>query len=824
VTKAKAAPPPHHQPAAVPGLAGRVALARLAILWETLWRSLWRAASALAVFMALSLLDIWRLVPAYLHALALLTLLGYGAFILYQMRGKFRLPSRHAILARIERDNGLLHHPLRALEDTPGLGGQDPDASLLWQRHKERLRQALPKLRFAWPSPLAIQRDRHGLRLVAGILLLVGFIAAGPNWWPRIVSGFIPESFGQAAPGSRLEAWIAPPAYTGVAPVLLAGSPTPETEPRFSAHYGPGSPVSVPVGSELSLRLFGGREPELRLVPEHGATQRLSMTKIDSANRHAAVKLLQSMRVQLRQSGEEDREWLITVIPDQPPLISLMEDITVTKQFALRIKYGVSDDYAVVATAAEISLAEDKSALVPPPLRVEFPAPVKSAKNGQIAYADLAAHPWAGRRVQLRLVATDAAGQTGRSAAVDLILPQRPFHHPLARALIEQRRHVALDASRDKHAIRALDAISLYPEKFVPDLKIYLAMRTARHAIGHIHADMVARNRIVDSLWRLALQVEDGDLSLANNELQALQKALMQALQDGASDEEIANLTQALREALERYLQAMGEQALDDEMQMPGAPQESSGAINRSDLDKLLDQIEKLSKSGARDAAQNMLSKLRDVLENMRPNMGGGQQTAGQKLYGESLRDLSKMMRQQQQLQDQTYQQQKQQQDGGGGKGGLARSQDKLRGALSELMDKMGQAMKEARPNALGRAENAMRDAAKALRQGEGDKALAQQGQAMNQLRAGADALAKMLREEDARAQAENDSANSSSAEGTDPLGRPMANDSGGAAAIPEQFDIERALQIRRELEQRASQRRRPAEELKYIDRLLKLF
>jgi len=51
-----------------------------------------------------------------------------------------------------------------------------------------------------------------------------------------------------------------------------------------------------------------------------------------------------------------------------------------------------------------------------------------------------------------------------------------------------------------------------------------------------------------------------------------------------------------------------------------------------------------------------------------------------------------------------------------------------------------------------------------------------------------------------------------------------MASDAGGATAIPEQFDIERALQIRRELELRSSQRRRPPEELNYIDRLLKLF
>ena len=41
---------------------------------------------------------------------------------------------------------------------------------------------------------------------------------------------------------------------------------------------------------------------------------------------------------------------------------------------------------------------------------------------------------------------------------------------------------------------------------------------------------------------------------------------------------------------------------------------------------------------------------------------------------------------------------------------------------------------------------------------------------------------------------------------------------------MPEEFDIERALELRQELERRAGERRRPAEELNYIDRLLDLF
>ena len=43
-------------------------------------------------------------------------------------------------------------------------------------------------------------------------------------------------------------------------------------------------------------------------------------------------------------------------------------------------------------------------------------------------------------RVELTLVAKDLAGQSGRSKPVEIVLPERRFTKPLARAVIEQRR------------------------------------------------------------------------------------------------------------------------------------------------------------------------------------------------------------------------------------------------------------------------------------------------------------------------------------------------------------------------------------------------
>ena len=45
----------------------------------------------------------------------------------------------------------------------------------------------------------------------------------------------------------------------------------------------------------------------------------------------------------------------------------------------------------------------------------------------------------------MTLSATSVSGKTGQSAPVEVTLPQRPFHNPLARALVEERRDLILD-------------------------------------------------------------------------------------------------------------------------------------------------------------------------------------------------------------------------------------------------------------------------------------------------------------------------------------------------------------------------------------------
>ena len=58
-------------------------------------------------------------------------------------------------------------------------------------------------------------------------------------------------------------------------------------------------------------------------------------------------------------------------------------------------------------------------------------------------------------------------------------------------------------------------------------------------------------------LWAMAEQLENGDKTQAERDLRAAEQALREALNRGASDEEIRKLMQNLREAAQRFASEM---------------------------------------------------------------------------------------------------------------------------------------------------------------------------------------------------------------------------------------------------------------------------
>ena len=261
--------------------------------------------------------------------------------------------------------------------------------------------------------------------------------------------------------------------------------------------------------------------------------------------------------------------------------------------------------------------------------------------------ADLSEHPWAGAHVVMTLSAVGLSGKTGRSDPVELTLPGRLFHNPLARALVEQRRNLILDPDHaPKGVSTALTALAIAPELFDTSASIYLGLKQANPMLGAARTDPQLLE-VAAFLWAMAEQLENGDKTQAERDLRAAEQALREALNRGASDEELKKLMQNLREAAQRFASEVARNNADQAQQ---DPQDSQAQAQ--DLDKLMDQMEDAARHGSREDAQAMLDQMQQMFENMR---SAQQESPAERALRKQIGELEKMLRDQQALRDDTF-------------------------------------------------------------------------------------------------------------------------------------------------------------------------
>jgi uncharacterized protein (TIGR02302 family) len=812
------------------------ALAWLVLAWETIWPALVPALCIIGLVLAFALADLPAAMPGWAHLAALvLFALALLAAAWLGLR-RLRLPEPAQARRRVEIASGLDHRPLAALDDTPA-GDLDPAGMALWQRHQARLRAALDRLRTGWPHPGVPARDPWAVRIAVLLLLTVAVAGGGHEAWPRLARAMTPDLDGPPPPPPEIEAWLNPPAYTGLPPIRLSGQAP--------------LPVPAPAGREVIARQFGGAGAARLLID--GAP--VPFERIDRQNQQLKHTLEQGREVAVHQDEQRIAGWQLDLIADQPPTVSLPNGLQVTQRNAMRFEYQANDDYGIARVFMRLRRADAAEGADD---TLELPLPMASAGASEArdsGFHDLTPHPWAGLEVSLQAVAVDTAGQEGRGKEHRLVLPQRQFTHPVARAVIEQRLKLVRDPAQQPAVARALDAIASLPDTYDHDLTVYLALTTAARRLAADDGRIV-RDEMVDLLWDTALRIEDGGLSLAERELRQAQRALNEALDRDAGDEEIERLMDQLQQAMDKYLQAMAEQArkLAESGQQPQRRTDPNARqVEAQDLRRMLERARELSRMGARDAAREMLRQLQEMLENMR----AGTMTAqpGQDQPGESaLRDLSEVMRGQQRLLDRTFRQDRdgqgrmlddrqrgrQGQQGepgeqgqpgrqpgegepnGAGSQALSAEQEALRRQLGEIMRQLGESMGDI-PGGLGRAERAMRDAYGALQRRQGDQAVQSQTEAIDQLTEGVRELARRMQEQ----MGDGDGMPSANRnDRLDPAGRPLQD---GAVdtdrvAIPDDWEMQRAREIQQELRRRAGERDRPAQERAYIDRLLRRF
>ena len=844
------ATPDPSEPARNPDAVSRLQLtqalqrARYAIAWERSWPHLARLSTIVGLFLVVSWTGLWLVLPFIARAigLGLFGLLALGA--LFPLV-RFRWPSRQEGLSRLDRGSGIRHRPATALTDT--LATQDPVALALWQAQRQRTLASIKRIRAGLPSPRLAIHDPWALRALVAVMMVAAYVAAGDERMLRVAAAF--DWNGMLSPANiRVDAWVTPPVYTGKPPIILSAANKEAAAPAAG-------PLAVPAGSTLIVRSSGGT---LDVVAGGGVTEAVPAEQAPKGTNERHFTIAGDGTAHVRAPTGQP-QWKFSATPDRAPTISLAKDPERQARGSLQMSYKIEDDYGVTEAQAHFSVRPGdapKGATEPRPLfdapQFSLVLPNARTRNGVgQTVKDLSEDPYAGADVTLTLTAKDEAGNEGRSEPFNMRLPERLFAKPLARALIEQRRILALDANQNSQVYAALDALMIAPELFMPEAGQYLGLYSVTRQLEAARTDGAMRE-VVASLWALAVLIEDGDITDVDKALRAAQEALKQALERGASDEEIKRLTDNLRAALDNFMRQLAEQLRNNPQQLARPLDPNTRMLRQQDLNNMIERMERLSRSGDKEAARQLLEQLQQMLENLQMAQPG---QSGDGDMEQALNELGDMIRKQQQLRDKTFKQgQDSRRDRMRGKqdnqamGDLQQDQQGLRDRLKKLQQELakrgmgqgqrgekGQQGQDGDPqqgdgeDGLGEADTAMGDAGSMLGEGNADGAVDSQGRALEALRKGAQSLAEAMQPGDGDGQGDGPSNRTGRQQSggiqSDPLGRPLHGREFGddlTVKIPGEIDVQRVRRILEELRRRLADPLRPQIELDYIERLLK--
>ena len=624
--------------AALSTLAGRV------LLIERAWPPLVWAVAIAALFLAVSWLGVWLFAPRELRIAGVL-LFGVGVAVALAPLVALRWPGLRDIATRLDRDAGAEHRPATSLSDDLA-NDQDPVTRVLWAAHQARLARALETVRVAAPAPGMARRDPYALRFAVALIAFAAAVAAGPELYGRFAAAFDWRGGepGVAAAGSRVDAWVDPPAYAGRPPVVIDFK---TTELQRLAVFEDSTLVVRGEPGVVDTHVEGSIGPA---DPKAAGAQTPSQNTSQSASAERRWTIHGDGRATILRGGSKAAEVVFAVTPAGAPTIKLTSEPRTNLSGSLTLAYHLDDRYGVTGARAEFALPQDpskppqRSLAQPPQAALQMPATANGVGDAKTT-ADLSEHPWAGARVMMTLSAVSVSGRTGSSAPVEVTLPQRPFRNPLARALVEQRRDLILDPDHaPKRVETALSGLNIAPELFDTPASVYLGLKQANVLLTNAHSDADLLD-VAAFLWAMAQQIEDGDATQAERDLRAAEQALREALQRGASDEEIKKLMQNLRDAAQRFASEM---ARNSEQ----TPQE--GQEQAQDLDKLMDRMEDAARNGSREDAEAMLDQMQEMFENMR-SAQEAEESPEERAMRKQIDELGKLLRDQQSLRDDTF-------------------------------------------------------------------------------------------------------------------------------------------------------------------------
>ena len=838
----------------------------LGLLIEQFFRGFWPFFSLSISLLSVALLGVQNnlsIDALWLGTLASVVIIGISFF---WGIWRFQVPRWSIVTQRL--DQSLPARPLQGLSDEPLLGRLDAESQVLWTLHQHHLLGEASKVKALKPDLNLMQRDPFGLRFSA---LLVFFLSVlcGSVWNLKTVINLQDPSTLAGAVGPQWEGWITPPAYTALPTLYLNDL---RKKPKLSLLKG--SKIEARVYSALDTYIIS----ETVSARDTDLTTTSQLEQMFEVQRSGELKIL----------GPEEASWVVQIAPDFPP--EVFWDGTFETDFygESEFLFSARDDFGVTGGSVQIELDLNKvdrrfGLLTMPrvqnPILLDLPMPLSGSRKdfASKVIEDFSDSVWANLPVKILVEVQDALSQSTQTVPVFRLLPGRKFFDPLASALIEQRRDLLWSDDNAERVANMLRAISHKREKVFRKETDYLRLKfIIKRLQTGIDVGLLEeqRNELEKALWDLALSIEDGDVETALERIRRAQERLTQAMKNGASDKEIAELMQELRDANDDYLRQLAREAAKNKGQIGDQQQDGESMnLSQNDLQDMMDRIQELMEQGRMAEAQQALDELQEMMENMRVAQGqGGQGSQGEQSTG----DLTETLREQQRLSDEAFQnlqrefhqsqndqgqsqrgksqqgqsqqgQSEQQQpgneqaDGENGQG-EGRAQNQGEGDLASRQGGLQQQLQDQQNvlpqldgsdgadtnQSLDDAQDAMRSAQEALEEGDIAGALDRQSEAMDSLREGIRNLSRSLAQNNQGPRQEGGTESTQrDIQSQDPLGRSSgagASSDAQGSEIDQREMTKRAKELLEEIRRRAGERERSDDERNYLKKLLEKF
>ena len=809
----------------------------------------------------------------------------------------YRMPTQKDIDKALEKKSEMPQGHISVLDDSLA-NPKKRETRTLWDFGQKAVLHSFNSLKTPHLRGLLTREDPSALRYLAVLIFISGILVSGVQWKQRIFDGLFPITPSYIiAQGQQTNLWVTPPDYTQVPEIHLRG-------------YGTYSEtLLIPEDSTVRVRvhnMLGSWFPPTFYNGDEG----VGMTYLGEGLYDHETTIADDDTISISQGILPRAKWTYLFVKDMLPFIYLdtpkrkeqdqkVENLLeqpepkkeqeeeepkkpyeVLSNSQLRFPLVVKDDYGVKELHLTMNIDEMVEEADRPlgemasDIRLVMSQPGVDFKISPIY--DMTWHTWAGLPVTFEYEVFDHKGQTAKLEKINVILPERTFEHPMAKALISIRKRLAWEY-RDDFVLHAqnLEMLLGAPDYFQNNPIIFLAIRSAASRLFYVNRKpqehrTEAAKEVIKLLWHTAIAIEEGNLSLAMRELRDAQRVLENAMRDpNATQDEIDSLMENLREKMSNYFAEMQREIQkrmangEDFPQM--APEDFGQMISPNTFQQMMEDIEKALREGDQQKAQELMSQMQRLMEMMDPSLMP-QMPMDMQVMQEGVNELQELIERQEKLLGQTEEQARtkrlldgrkqvnprssptiddmlkdfgidalppapepeQQTDTGDLKVDTLPNkteQEALRYILGQLMLDVAEHVEDI-PESMGKAEQEMRGSSGALELNDPDTSIPHQEKAIEYLKESQQQLQQQFQQ---RMQ-QMVGMMPSGGQRYDPLGRPYGEGDedgqahGSRVKVPDEAEKKRVDEILRTLRERSGDRSRPDEELDYFRRLLRQF